>query len=425
MSAGDSAASQPSNERTRRTHKREETHQQGVWAVADVRNPSFGKAFTDDAALRAGVRSGDHMLVEGPQGTVVLRYTEDPLEDFVAEYHAQLSPVRAAWRPHARDRRTSEQRAELGHWDLVTVRPDLVFHRFLCGLAALATYGFMLYLSSNDEPASAVVPLLVTLGYPVVLQMTARVMRDRAPAEKYVFEMLLAFDLFQLVASAVIFVLVVLEAHRLDMLIPPVGHLPSVSSPMLRQLVWCHYHNRIVELADTIFRMSQKKFRAYGALHVGLRLVNVWSWWAAHTVGGGDVWFITALDAVVVTVRFMVFTLSILRWNWNVHIDFGMYAPKMQLFRKEHLYYLQLTEFLLLLAHALLCLAWGNMPVLPMLAQVAVMTTGTIIFTDFFISRDAEKSKSARNRPHSPHTLSYCTASCYPGTPCPAGRWRG
>ncbi|KAJ1494224.1 hypothetical protein T484DRAFT_1766430 [Baffinella frigidus] len=86
-----------------------------------------------------------------------------------------------------------------------------------------------------------------------------------------------------------------------------------------------------------MFRMSQKKFRAYGAFHVGLRLINVWSWWAAQTVGGGDVWFITAMDAmvvsvrfaiftlsIVVSVRFAIFTLSILRWNWNIKIDFGL-----------------------------------------------------------------------------------------------------
>lgn len=376
----------------------------GVWAVADVRDPDFGKAFTDDKALRSGIRSGDHMLVEGNGGTVVLRWTEGSLDDFVAEYRTSWKPERSSWMnagswnraPLAplRDRRTSEQRAELSHWDLVNMRGDLVSRRILYGVVAMFAYGCFFYLTYHDEPASALVPLVVTLGYPIVLHLTARVMRDRAPPSSYVFELLLAFDLFQVVTSAIIFPLVILEASRLGMLLPPVGHSSSVSSPLLRQLIWCHYHNRIVELLDTMFRMSQKKFRAYGAFHVGLRLINVWSWWAAQTVGGGDVWFITAMDAMVVSVRFAIFTLSILRWNWNIKIDFGLYAPKVSLFKKEHLLQLQLVEFLVLLVHAVLCLAWGNMPILISVMQIFVMLTGMLIFTDFFFSKNTKSNEN-------------------------------
>ena len=64
---------------------------------------------------------------------------------------------------------------------------------------------------------------------------------------------------------------VVREASALGMLLPPIGHAATVSSPVLRRLIWRHYCNRVLELLDTIFRISQKKFRAYGALHFYLR----------------------------------------------------------------------------------------------------------------------------------------------------------
>ena len=52
--------------------------------------------------------------------------------------------------------------------------------------------------------------------YPLILHMTARVMRDRAPPSSYVFEALLAFDLFQVILP-----------------LPPSLHPPPSLSPPL------------------------------------------------------------------------------------------------------------------------------------------------------------------------------------------------
>jgi hypothetical protein len=41
----------------------------------------------------------------------------------------------------------------------------------------------------------------------------------------------------------------------------------QVTSPLLRRLVWLHYHNRIVELLDTIFRVSQATSHAHARTH--------------------------------------------------------------------------------------------------------------------------------------------------------------
>ena len=237
---------------------------------------------------------------------------------------------------------------------------------------------------------------MVTLLYPTLLFTVSRIMDEREPAEGWVFEFLLVFDVYQLISSLFIFVGVIIEAYSLDMLLPPIGHNAGVSSATLRLFIWWHYCNRILELVDTIFRITQKKFQAYGALHFYLRLVSVWSWYAASCVGGGDVWFLLLWDSLVVSVRFLIFTLSILKWNINFQIDFGLHAPKVSVFRKEQLFRLQAVEFCTLLAHACYALVCGNMPRPLMLCQIAVMSSGLAVFTDFHLSRDAEKRVSRK-----------------------------
>jgi len=369
------------------------------WIVGDPQSSEFGKPFLDERLIRAGVRRGPYCLVTREDETTLLLHRAPSVADFHSHYLEKAKPQIAAMEAEARkklallgDSRTSERRAELGHWDIIAMRPAFVPRRVIYGfvifLLIIGT-GIMLY---RDEPPSLLLPVLVTCLYPIAIMVASRIMMERIqPAEKYVFEFLLVFDLYQTISSSFIFILVLLESNRLGMLRHPWGNRAEVSSPTLRCLIQLHYYNRILELLDTIFRISQKKFRTYGALHFYLRLVNVWSWFAAARVGGGDAFFITALDSAVVAIRFVVFTLSLLRLNWNIRIDFGMHAPKLHLFRKEHLYHLQVYEFAVLLLHALLALWWRSMPAGLMVMQIFVMLQGLFIFTDFYFSRDAEK----------------------------------
>jgi hypothetical protein len=77
------------------------------------------------------------------------------------------------------------------------------------------------------------------------------------------------------VTSGAILYLSIKEAYSLGMLNYVWGNDASVSSPLLRLLLWLHYENRVLELLDTFVRISQKRLRAYGSLHVYLRIVSV------------------------------------------------------------------------------------------------------------------------------------------------------
>jgi len=367
-----------------------------IWVVADPCSTDFGQKYTNmKAIVETGMTCGDFCLVPrvvggaggaagggarcGDHKDVVLLQHVTSRASFKSDFYTQARPQIAALdamiklkTPASADKRTDERREELCHWDIVATRPALKAHRVIIALLFFSVLAAVVCATYDDGNVSIFAPFLVTLLYPMGLFAVSRIMHGRQPAGRYIFELLLVFDVYHLVSALIMCVGVIIEASQLNMLFPPWGHTASITSPTLRLLIWWHYCNRIFELLDTIFRITQKKFQAYGALHFYLRLVSVWSWYAATCVGGGDVWFLLVWDSLVVSIRFLVFTLSLLNWNLNMHIDFGLHAPKVSVFRKEQLFRLQAFEFCLMLVHACYALVCGNMPRTLMVCQIMV-----------------------------------------------------
>lgn len=369
-----------------------------VWVIADPRSARFGDVFEDAVALADGVQRGSSCLVTTVEGVLLLERAASHA-DFMESYRARAESN--GFTRHVQEKpqvlahklglsRQWQRLSQLGQVDMVALRPDLVKRRIFYGFALFAVYIYLIVVHYySDRPPSIAVLFVFTVTYPILLWVFAQFMRRRVrPVQQYVFELLFALDVYQLVSSLMIFVALLREAFALDLLFPPWGNPVSRSSPHLRWLLWLHYHNRILELLDTVIRMSQKKFKAYGALHVYIRLVLLWGWLFTCRVGGGDAYFLTLVDAAVTAVRFFVFTLSLLRWNWNLHVDFGLNAPKIAIFRKEHLHHLQIMEFALLALHGLYCAYWNTIPLWLATFEVVVMINGISIFTDFYFSQE-------------------------------------
>jgi len=182
--------------------------------------------------------------------------------------------------------------------DIFTLPPDLATRRLALGMLLWCVYIYMATMRYySDTPPSPALVLLITLAYPCLLYLFCRLMQHRAePIQENVMEILLALDVYQLTSSIFTFLAIAREAYALGLLFPPWGNSASISSPWLRKLLWLHYHNRIMELWDTVIRISQKKFKAYGAVHVYLRLIFLWGWLANCRLGGGDAYFLTLLE---------------------------------------------------------------------------------------------------------------------------------
>jgi len=408
--------------------------------VADPLSPDFGKPYTDQEKVAAGAHQGNRCLVKEGDHVVMLELVQcretfitraqkrlhlmagsgagesSPLSHMLSSFlgaaghlkerveavsHSASESIKEAKEATATAaasiRETVEavghgdRRLQLGQLDIFLHRPAFVHRRMFYGLTAVVLYaGCVVRSVEIDTPPSIAVPIVASFAYPSVLWMLSRAMQHRMPTQQYVFELLLAFDLYQLICETFIFVGFCVEAQRLGLLVPPWGNPMEVSSPMLRALLWLHYHNRVLELLDTVFRLTQKRFHSYGAIHVWLRLLAVWTWFAVCRVGGGDTYFHGMLNAGVSALRYLVFTLGLLRWNWNFKVDFGLYAPKMQVFRKEHLYAIQVGQCALLALHALCAFWWGNAPRPLAVLQFVMMFSGVIFFTNYEYLRDAK-----------------------------------
>eukprot|EP01065_Artemidia_motanka_P041345 TRINITY_DN5347_c0_g1_i1.p1 TRINITY_DN5347_c0_g1~~TRINITY_DN5347_c0_g1_i1.p1 ORF type:complete len:743 (+),score=151.30 TRINITY_DN5347_c0_g1_i1:49-2229(+) len=373
-----------------------------VWFVADPLSPEFGAVVTEaEVDGSAEQKDGPYCIARRPDGTAVLlrQARRSELRQLTVQTTppgSHLSSPPASRQPKSR---RCHRRAKLSQLDLFKHRPPMLPRRLLLGVVIFVVYiWWVSHVSHGDGPPSVRVPILVTLVYPPLISFAARTMEQRPPVQNRVFELLFAFDLYQFTASVVIAALVCREALSLGMVYPPWGHDASVTSPFLHRLVWWHYHNRILELLDTIFRISQKRWGTYGALHFYLRLVNMWSWFAAGRVGGGDVWFLTVVDALAVAMRFGCFTLSLLKWRWNPLIDFGMHAPKIRLLKGEHLYQLHLCEFFILAVHACYMVIVGNVPRVMAALQLLVMLQSAAVFTDWAHSHDDPEGEMTPTR---------------------------
>jgi hypothetical protein len=119
------------------------------------------------------------------------------------------------------DTRPRERRAELNSWDIFThvthMRPTFVPRRVFYGACMFLAHVFFTWFTYRDISPTVVTPILVTTFYPTLLAIATRAMNRPhvRPAARYVFEFLLAFDLYMLATSVLIFIFTTKEAYRL------------------------------------------------------------------------------------------------------------------------------------------------------------------------------------------------------------------
>ncbi len=119
------------------------------------------------------------------------------------------------------DTRPRERRAELNSLDIFThvthMRPTFVPRRVFYGACMFIAHIFFTWITYRDTSPTIVTPILVTTLYPALLAIYTRVMNRPhvRPAARYVFEFLLAFDLYMLATSVLIFGFTIREGHRL------------------------------------------------------------------------------------------------------------------------------------------------------------------------------------------------------------------
>ncbi|CAE7450774.1 ELOVL7 [Symbiodinium natans] len=280
-------------------------------------------------------------------------------------------------------------------WLLVAAVVTLSYCRY--ALPALACWGSGHWERSVDAsefeetvggPYSRVnfsVLVVVSLGYLSMLQCSSRLMQARLPIKNTIFEVLMVYNMTQMLLNAYVCAQLLREAWHVFRF--PWGNqfIYTQESHRLGYFVWFHYHCCQLELLDTLFVVIRKKVPRTIFLHVGLRLLNMWAWFfACRYACGGDTYFPAAVNAATRAVVYAIYSLSMLS------------ERGVPLVIKARVTELQMFQFAICAGHALFCLyTFWDMQISKaiLVLYLLVMVTGLLLYTDF---QNQAEGKSVR-----------------------------
>ena len=145
--------------------------------------------------------------------------------------------------------------------------------------------------------------------------------------------------------------------------------------------VWVHYHNKYVELLDTVFMIVRKKNSQASFLHCYHHVLLIWSWFLVVKVGaGGDSYFGGMVNSFIHVIMYAYYTMPII-------------GVKVPLFLKKSITNCQKLQFCICLVHAVYVSFKGNCPLVLPATQAFVMINMLVLFTQFSNKAYAKKKQ--------------------------------
>lgn len=231
-------------------------------------------------------------------------------------------------------------------------------------------------VGGHNSHVSFAILFLVSIGYLSMLHCSARLMEARLPIQSSIFEMLVVYNMTQMLFNAFVSSQLLREAWAQGFK-RPWGNVFTYTkeSHRLGYFIWLHYHGCQLELLDTLFIVIRKKFQKITFLHVWLRLLNMWGWFfACRYACGGDTYFPASVNAAT---RAVVYAF----YSWSLLTDLGV-----PLVQKAHITELQMFQFAICACHALFCMYnfWNmQIPRIVLVIYFMVMLNGLMLYTDF------------------------------------------
>lgn len=143
----------------------------------------------------------------------------------------------------------------------------------------------------------------------------------------------------------------------------------------IASVLWWFYFSKIVELFDTIFFLLRKKNNQVTYLHVYHHTTMVGLWWIGlKWVAGGQSFFSATLNSMVHVFMYTYYGMS------------AVPSLRKYLWWKKHLTQLQLTQFCVILCHAVVSLyVKCNYPLWMQYALIGYMISFLVLFSNFYI----------------------------------------
>jgi len=135
-------------------------------------------------------------------------------------------------------------------------------------------------------------------------------------------------------------------------------------------LIYLHYHNKFIELLDTVFMVLRAKNSQMTFLHCYHHVLMIWAWYAViKNHCGGDGWFGAWANSFI----------HILMYGYYLMTALQIPCPW-----KKVMTQMQMVQFCICFTHAWLCVYYGSVPTWICLVQVYVMINMLVLFGNFY-----------------------------------------
>eukprot|EP00928_Gymnodinium_smaydae_P036993 TRINITY_DN25751_c0_g1_i1.p1 TRINITY_DN25751_c0_g1~~TRINITY_DN25751_c0_g1_i1.p1 ORF type:complete len:719 (+),score=32.40 TRINITY_DN25751_c0_g1_i1:82-2238(+) len=253
----------------------------------------------------------------------------------------------------------------------------------------LAHPGSTIGLTGID--GSFVVPLLFTFWYVLMCAGLIRLMESMPPAESFIFELTVIYNVLQAGMNAYVAIMMMREARSLGLKF--VGNAVSAGSAEGRHLgiiAILHYHLKILELCDTFFLILRKKlYRDSLHLHLLMKIQAVWSWHIACRFGcGGDIYFPIVANALCSTFLHVHYAFAVMQPHvapprWLQFSKLFLNIDSMTSLRRSTVQLVQLLCFQLCIIYGVVSLYIGEYPRLVLAISLIQCCFGMLIHSDF------------------------------------------
>lgn len=218
-------------------------------------------------------------------------------------------------------------------------------------------------------------PAVFVIAYLVLIWLLPKVMKDKEPFQ--LTNLLLLYNTAMVLLNFYISVELFLSTTAAGYSYSCQKFNPSYEPKELRvtSVLWWFYFSKIVELLDTIFFLLRKKNNQVSFLHVYHHITMVCLWWIGiKWVPSGQSFFSAMVNSLVHTIMYSYYGLS------------AVPQLKKYLWWKRHLTQIQLTQFCVLLVHAVMSLyVKCDYPLWMMWTFVCYMISFLFLFSNFYI----------------------------------------
>jgi len=219
---------------------------------------------------------------------------------------------------------------------------------------------------STFYQCSILTPLIGSLLYFAMIYFGKQLMEKRKPFE--ISEYMLTYNLFQTCFNS--WVVYSILSEVIEKGYPILGNQPESTSYKISFFIWLHYHNKYLELIDTLFMVLRKKNVQISFLHVYHHVLLIWAWWAVCILGpGGDGYLGVMVNSFVHVVMYSYYSLALLK----------IPCPWKPLITQ-----IQLCQFVLCFFAAIVSIGLGFTPMFLPLLQIFVMINMFVLFLDFY-----------------------------------------